>query len=150
MKVNGYTGTITSGTFQSYYPISLTGQTNTTCGSPSCTATAGDFIFQMASTALTVPLQQKLFQGLNATVIPTVDVVFATSTTSASVFYEIHLTNVRVKTIAQASNGDNIQDQISFTYETISWKFKPATGTAVTGCWNISGNASCTAPAFPF
>ena len=158
MRVNGVSGPSLVNGFTNYFEVSSTGLISNSCssGTGSCPAVAGDFNFQMLLSNGYLALQQKHLTGQS---ISTVDFVFTKNTGAGAPqpYYQIHLENVRVKTITQVGGEDgNATEQYALTFQQIAWKYRPQLpngqlGTAITYCWNYvtNGTSPCNAT-FPF
>ena len=150
MKIDGYNGPSTDPNYENYYDITQTSQIDTGCfATPNCPGIAGDFIFQIPLGTFSVPAQIVLTQS---SFLPTVDIVYSQAGGKQLAFYQMHLTGVRITSISQSAE-ENVIETMSFTFQSVSWKFTPynngIAGPSTTGCWNRASN-SCTIPTFPF
>ena len=156
MQISGYNGSSADAGFKNYFDISSTSLTNKGCSSASCSVTEGEFIFIWVMDNASIPFKIKLFQADAATLIASVDIVYST-TNNSNVYYEVHLTDVKVKTISQVGDStDNLKEQVSFLYKTISWKAidyntDGTIASTSTSCNNVTmPKNSCAAVVFPF
>ena len=153
IKIAGLPGNSQDKTMAGYYEVTETGQANIACTSGGCATVPGNLTFNMRISEANPLLQTRLFKK---TVIQTVDVVYRKAGSSNGmpvVFYQIHLDNVIVKSIAEAVS-DEPGSQFSLSSEKIAWKYIPqkpdgSPGTAVTACYDATSNRDSGCGTFP-
>lgn len=158
MLVSGVNGTASTDQFQHYFQLNGTSLVNkASCTNinaiNNCTVTVGEFTIDIAANNFAVSAQQKLFKSPSEISYPSIDIVYADAGSKGNVFYQVHLTNVRVTSIVEQADAE-MSVKVGFSYQTISWKYTPynnnVAGTPILGCYNPQANMSCTYTNFAF
>ncbi len=105
----------------------------------------GDFSFQTNLSSVSIPLMTIMFQGMH---LYSVDLYYVNTGCNCA-FYKVHMENVYITTIAEATGDESISQQITLSPLQIAWAYYKQTNTGVIPsiptnqfAWNRSTNST--------
>lgn len=154
VRINGLPGDSRQVGFTDYYEAYEIGQATIACASGSCATIPGNVTVNLFPGAAIPLLQLRLLQQMPISIV---DIVFSQPNpfnNSTYVYYQIRLDNVFVKSIAEVGSRVELRDQLTFSFDKISWKYtqlkSDGTKASTTACWDVKANKTTSCPQFPF